>query len=94
MRAKLQQVLHMLIDLTNSKETRAGGPRGMVCTYSAIKDAKKNKVFVAVDVLDGIVQVGIELVFCLVCGGQGWGIGANEFNWPLRGMETESQQVF
>ena len=31
-----------------------------------------------VDVFDGVVQVGVELVSCLRCQGKGWGMGADK----------------
>ena len=58
-RAKLQPVLPVLVYLANSKGTQAGRPRFMVYTYSGIEVAKEDKVIAAVDVLDGIVQVGL-----------------------------------
>ena len=42
-----------------SKATQAGRPRFMVYPYSGIEVAKEDKVIAAVDVLDGIVQVGL-----------------------------------
>ena len=58
-RAKLQPVLPVLVHLANFKATQAGRPRFMVYTYSGIEVAKDDKVIAAVDVLDGIVQVGL-----------------------------------
>ena len=58
-RAKLQPVLPVLVYLANSKATQVGRPRFMVYTYSGIEVAKDDKVIAAVDVLDGIVQVGL-----------------------------------
>ena len=58
-RAKLQPVLPVLVYLANSKGTQAGRPRFMVYSYSGIEVAKEDKVIAAVDVLDGIVQVGL-----------------------------------
>ena len=57
-RAKLQPVL-VLVYLANSKATQAGRRTFMVYTYSGIEVAKEDKVIAAVDVLDGIVQVGL-----------------------------------
>ena len=57
-RAKLQPVL-VLVYLANSKGTQAGRRTFMVYTYSGIEVAKEDKVIAAVDVLDGIVQVGL-----------------------------------
>ena len=59
MRAKLQPVLPVLVYLANSKTTQAGRPRPMVYTYTAVEVAKEDKVIPAVDVLDGIVQIGL-----------------------------------
>ena len=50
----------------------------MVCTYSGVKVTKEDKAIAVVDVFDGFLQVGVELVSCLRCGGQGWGIGADK----------------
>ena len=58
-RAKLQPVLPVLVYLANSKGTQAGRPRFMVYSYSGIEVAKEDKVIAAVDVLDGIVQLGL-----------------------------------
>ena len=58
-RAKLQPVLPVLVYLANSKATQAGRRTFMVYTYSGIEVAKEDKVIAAVDVLDGIVQVGL-----------------------------------
>ena len=58
-RAKLQPVLPVLVYLANSKGTQAGRTRFMVYSYSGIEVAKEDKVIAAVDVLDGIVQVGL-----------------------------------
>ena len=58
-RAKLQPVLPALVYLANSKATQAGRRTFMVYTYSGIEVAKEDKVIAAVDVLDGIVQVGL-----------------------------------
>ena len=58
-RAMLQPVLPVLVYLANSKATQAGKPRFMVYTYSGMEVVKEYKVIAAVDVLDGIVQVGL-----------------------------------
>ena len=58
-RAKLQPVLPALVYLANSKATQAGRRTFMVYTYSGIEVATEDKVIAAVDVLDGIVQVGL-----------------------------------
>ena len=58
-REKLQPMLPVLVYLANSKTTQAGRPRFMVYSYSGIEVAKEDKVIAAVDVLDGIVQVGL-----------------------------------
>ena len=58
-RAKLQPVLPVLVYLANSKATQAGSRTFMVYTYLGIEVAKEDKVIAAVDVLDGIVQVGL-----------------------------------
>ena len=58
-REKLQPMLPVLVYLANSKATQAGRPRFMVYSYSGIEVAKEDKVIAAVDVLDGIVQVGL-----------------------------------
>ena len=52
-------MLPVLVYLANSKGTQAGRPRFMVYSYSGIEVAKEDKVIAAVDVLDGIVQVGL-----------------------------------
>ncbi|KAL7870170.1 hypothetical protein SRHO_G00076670 [Serrasalmus rhombeus] len=83
-RVELQQMLTILVDLANSKGTQTGRPRVMVSTNSGIEVAKEDEVFAAVDVLDDVIQVGVELIFCLRCRGQGWGIGTNECNWSFR----------
>ena len=49
----------VLVYLANSKATQAGRPRFMVCTYCGVEVAKDDKVIAAVDVLVGIVQVGL-----------------------------------
>ena len=46
----------VLVYLANSKATQAGRPR---FTYSGVEVAKEDKVIAAVDVLVGIVQVGL-----------------------------------
>ena len=58
-RAMLQPVLPVLVYLANSIATKAGKPRFMIYTYSGIEVVKEDKVIAAVDVLDGIVQVGL-----------------------------------
>ena len=58
-REKLQPMLPVLVYLANSKATQAGRPRFMVYSYSGIEVAKEDKVIAAVDVLDGILQVGL-----------------------------------
>jgi len=92
--AKLQQALPILVYLANSKGTQAGRPRVMACTYSGFEVAREDEVFTTVDVLDGVSQVSVNIVFCFRCGCQGWGKGADEYNWSLKGMEAEGQQVF
>ena len=62
----------------HAKGTQAGRPRVVVCTYSGVKVTKEDKAIAVVDVFDGFLQVGVELVSCLRCGGQGWGIGADK----------------
>ena len=58
-------MLPVLIYLANSKGTQVGRLRVVVCTYSGVKVAKEEKVIAIVDVFDGVVQVGVELVSCL-----------------------------
>ena len=52
----------------------------MVCTHSKV--TKEDELIAAVDVL------------CLRWGGQGWGIGADEYDWFCRVVEAVRQQAF
>ena len=47
-----------------------------------------------VDVFDGVVQVGVELVSCLRCQGKGWGIGADKCYKPYKSIEARRQPPF
>ena len=59
-------------------QSSSGDEVDQVCTYSGVKVFKEDKVIAVVDVFDGVVQVGVELVSCLRCQGKGWGIGADK----------------
>ena len=53
---------------THSELTKAGGPRVVICTHSAIEVTKTNNLFLAGNVPDDGCKVLVEHVFCVWCG--------------------------
>ena len=68
-RAKLQEALPILIHLSNSKLCKAEGPRVMIGTNSGFKATEQDKMFASGDVLNDVVQAGIELIVCCLMSG-------------------------
>ena len=60
-------MLSVVVDLANSKGTKAGGPGVSVGAHPGIEVAQKDKLFVVGDVLEDDIQVGVEFVFGLRC---------------------------
>ena len=52
-----------------SKRTKAGGPWIVVCTYSGIKVTQENKLFRDGDGQDCWCKILLELIFCVMSGG-------------------------
>ena len=60
--AELQQSLSVFIYIAHSEPTKAGGPRVVIYTHSAI-EVTQNNLFLAWDVPDGGCKVLVELFF-------------------------------
>ena len=66
---QLKQSLTILIHFPYSKRTKAGGSWIVVCTYSGIKVTQENKLFRDGDGQDCWCKILLELIFCVMSGG-------------------------
>ena len=74
----------MVVDLGNSKETKAGGSGVSGGAHPGIKVTQKDYLFVAGDVLDDDIQDGVEFVFGLRFFCQSENVGTDEGDWTVR----------
>ena len=61
----------------------------MIC----IEVTQNNNLFLAGNVPEDGCKVLVEHVFCVWCGGQCWGIHADEGDWACGGVKAESQEA-